>query len=186
MNQELRLQLLLLVAFNGRRRVLEELAQVEDVDLVTVERELEKIRGKGVPRQAGKRKTGRRKSGDELMREVALGEDVHATVERLVFAYEEKAFLPDLWRVRQFLEAHGIDATKARSRSDALPKVVRVLASLTCDELERLAAQSHDGRSDLSILTDQILGPARGRAQTEPSRPTSMKRTRPGATGGSV
>ena len=186
MNQELRLQLLLLVAFNGRRRVLEELAQVEDVDLVTVERELEKIRGKGVPRQARKRKTGRRKSGHELMREVALSEDLHSTVERLVFAYEKKEFLPDLWRVRQFLEAHGVDATKTRSRGDALPKVVRVLAGLACDELERLAAQSQDGRSDLSILTDQILGPARDRPRTATGRPTGMKRAQSDASGGSV
>ena len=176
MKQELRMQLLLLVAFNGWRQVLEELAHVENVDLVTIEREIEQIRSGSAQRKTSKKKARRRKSGYELVRDAALSEAVHSTVERLVLAYERKEFLPDLWQVRQFLGAHGIETTKTRSRGDALPKVVRVLAALTCDELGQLAAQSQDGRNELSIITDHILGPAQGGEQPAASRRSDVKR----------
>ncbi len=153
------MQVLLLVAFNGRQRVLQELARIEDVDIAVVERELEQIRNSIKTRTASKRRVRQRKSVGELVRDAAASDDVRSVVEELAFAYEGKGFLPDLWRVRQFLESHGIEASKIRSRGDALPKVVRVLSTLPCGDLEQFAAQSRESGNDLSILTDHILGP---------------------------
>ena len=164
MNQELRMQVLLWVAFYGRKQVLEELACVEDVDIAVVERELQSIRRNVKAKVARKRTTRRRKTARELVQDAAPSDSIRSLVERLAFAYEGKGFLPDLWRVKQFLESQEVAASKIRSRADALPKVVRVLSRLPCDELERLTAQLQSGRNDLSVLTDQILGPATRRS----------------------
>lgn len=162
MEDELRLHVSVLVAFNGRQRVLEALASTEDVDVASIERDLEQVRRSAKTKAAPKGAPRRRKSLHELVHDTALGESAHPLVEKLALAYEAKEFLPDLWRVRQFLELHGIEASRARSRGDALPKVVRVLAGLSSAELEQLDAQSKDTRGALSILTDHIMGPAQG------------------------
>ena len=153
------MQVLLLVAFNGWKRVLEELACVEDVDIGEVERELQQIRGNAKAKVVRKKRTRHRKTVRELVEDAAPGDEARSLVERLAFAYEGKSFLPDLWRVKQFLESHGVVASRIRSRTDALPKVVHVLSGLPCRELEQLAARSQSG-NDLSILANQILGPA--------------------------
>lgn len=162
MNQ-LRMQVRLLVAFNGRQRVLEELASAEGLDLATVERELEQVRGSVGRKSATARKARRRRPALDLLRDLTLDNAVRPTVEKLVIAYEAKGFLRELWRVRQFLESHGVAASGVRSRNDALRKVIGVLSDLPRDKLEQLAAELANGESDLSILTDQILGPAGGR-----------------------
>lgn len=159
MNPELRMLVQLLVAFNGRQRVLEELASIEAVDVASLEREMEALRSRVAPKATATRKPRRRKTALELTRDVALNDDIRAIVEHLACAYDGRKFLPDLWRVRQFLESHGIPAHKARSRGDALPKVVGVLAKLSPSELDALGVELRDNRSDLSILTDHILGP---------------------------
>ena len=179
MNPELRMLVQLLVAFNGRQRVLEELASIEAVDVASLEREIEAIRSRVAPKAAATRKPRRRKTALELTRDVALNDDIRSVVEHLAGAYDEKGFLPDMWRVRQFLESHGIPADKIRSRGDALPKVVRVLAKLSPGELDALGLELRDNRSDLSILTDHILGPAdrkHPRHSDTETRPTSWPR----------
>ncbi len=177
MNPELRMRVQLLVAFNGRQRVLEELASVEAVDVASLEREIEAIRSRVVPKGAATRKPRRRKTALELTKDVAVNDDIRAIVGHLARAYDEKEFLPDLWRVRQFLESRGVPADRIRSRGDAGRKVVGVLAKLSPGELDALGVELKDNRSDLSILTDHILGPI-DRKQPKHSdkevRPTGM------------
>lgn len=170
MNPELRMHVQLLVAFNGRQRVLEELASIEDVDMASLEREIEQLRGSAnaKPKNATIRKTRRRKTALELINDVALRDDIRSIVEHLAQSYERKEFLPDLWRVRQFLESHDIPASKVKSRGDALPKVVSALSQMSTGELEALAAETKDNRGDLSVLTDHILGPAEGEHPASP------------------
>lgn len=164
MENELSLRVRLLVAFNGRQRVLEALASTENVDVASIERDLEQVRKNARAKTAPTRELPRkRKSAYDLVCAAALSESVRPIVEKLALAYEAKEFLPDLWRVRRFLESHGVEASRARSRGDALPKVVRALSQLPPDELQQLAAQSKDTRGDLSILTDHIMGPMQDR-----------------------
>lgn len=178
MNQ-LRMQMKLLVAFNGRQRVLEELASVEGLDLATVERELAEISSNAKPKAAAARRPRQRKSVHDLIRDVPLDDEVRPLVEKLAVAYEARGFLPELWRVKQFLESKGIDGTKTRSRNDAFPKVLSVLSGLSRNELELLEADLENRASDLSILTDQILGPTDGYrhgqgAQRRPAKVTGQ------------
>lgn len=165
MKAELRMHMQLLVAFNGRQRVLEELASIEGVDMASLEREIDQLRGSASakPKNATTRKTRRRRTALELTNDAALRDDIRAIVEHLALAYERKEFLPDLWRVRQFLDSHDIPASKVKSRGDALPKVVSALSGMSTGELEALAAESKDNRGDLSVLTDHILGPVEGK-----------------------
>lgn len=169
MHSELRMYVQLLVAYNGRQRVLEELASIEDVDLATLEREIEQVRAHVRSKTPARRKPRRRKTALESTKDVVLGDDIRPVVESLVLAYEGKEFLPDLWRVRQFLESHGIAASNIRSRREALPRVIGVLSRLESGELETLATESKDKRGDLSVLTDHILGPVGGKQHTHPS-----------------
>lgn len=138
---------------------MEELASIEDVDLATLELELDEVCRSAELKAAPKARARKRKSARELARDAARASDAHPVVEHLALAYEGKQFLPELWRVKQFLESHGVMASRIRSRADALPKVVGVLARLSQDDLARLVVELRSEGNDLSVLTDQILGP---------------------------
>jgi len=150
----------MLVLEFGKKRVLEALANIEGVDLHTVERELaacqEKMR---TP------KARRRKSVPELLDQARVSADTRPVLERLAHAYENRQFLPDLSKVRSFLGERGVDPSKLRSRADALPKVIGVLAQESADSLECLMTSSRNDRGDLGVLADHILGDSRRNAK---------------------
>lgn len=160
--QALNVQLKVLVAVHGRRRVQEALAHIDDMDAAQLERELKnvdaKIREKASLSEDDPRKPRRRKDVAEYVQDAEVTPDVRPLVKRIAYAYESKAFLPELWAVRKFLESEGIDAANLRSRAAALPRVIEVLSRQPCKRLEDLLAQSEHSRGDLAILTDQILG----------------------------
>ncbi|MCZ0945690.1 MAG: hypothetical protein OXJ53_21760 [Gammaproteobacteria bacterium] len=160
MNRYLDLRTRMLVTEFGKKRVLEALATIEGVDLHTVERELAAC-------QERKRtsKVRRRKSVPELLDQARVRADIRPALERVALAYESRQFLPDLSKVRNFLGERGVDPSKLRSRADALPKVIGVLARESADSLECLLASSRNDRGDLGILADHILGDSRGNAK---------------------
>ena len=84
-------------------------------------------------------------------------------IEQFASAYERKEYLSELWRVRRFLESEGVDAGKLRSRADALPKLIKVLATHPREKLEMLIAswEERGDRNDLALVANAILGPAR-------------------------
>ena len=87
-----------------------------------------------------------------------MNPDVAHLLEKLARAYENKEFLPELRKVKQFLEYRDIPILKIRSRRDSLPIVLRALATCSLDELRELDEEKRGSRSDLGIITDQILG----------------------------
>ena len=160
MNRYLDLRTRMLISEFGKQQVLEALATIEDVDLHTVERELAAC-------QERKRtsKVRRRKSVPELLDQVRVSADTRPALERVALAYESRQFLPDLSKVRNFLGERGVDPSKLRSRADALPKVLSVLARESANSLECLLASSRNDRGDLGILADHILGDSRRNAK---------------------
>ena len=152
-NQTLTLRTKLLVAEYGRKRVIAALAQVEEADFETIEREVEAV---------GQRKTAKRrqpKALKELLEALALEPDAHSLVNEIGCAYQNKRYLGELWRVRRFLESHGVDADKLRTRAAALPVVIGVLGEMPVDELREIAADAKERpKGDLAIIADQILG----------------------------
>ena len=160
-NQALALRTKLLVAEYGRKRVIAALADAVDVDLETIEREVDAVR----ERRPSRRR--RRKSIQELLKEGRIKTETFAVVERIACAYENKRYLPDLWRVRRFLESRGIDASKVRTRTAALPLVIGVLGGLRQSELAEIeTGLSGSARGDLRIITDQILGRSKETSRT--------------------
>ena len=160
-NQALTLRTKLLVAEYGRKRVIAALAQAEDVEIETIEREVDAVRERRASRQR------RPKTLPELMKEAKIDSERFSLVERIACAYENKRYLPELWRVRRFLESHGVDGSNVRTRTAALPLVVKVLGDLSESELsEMLARQSESVKGDLKIIADQILGPSKDESRT--------------------
>jgi hypothetical protein len=143
----------MLVSEFGKKQVLEALATIEGVDVQAVERELVACQGK---KRATKAR--RRKSVPELLDQARVRSDVRPALEQVAYAYESRQFLPDLSKVRDFLGERGVDPSKLRTRADALPKVINVLAQEPTESLERLLAPTRNDRGDLGILADHILG----------------------------
>ena len=72
---------------------------------------------------------------------------------------ENRTFLTELKDVRRFLDRHGSSLGSTKSRSAALPKVLKLLAELDVTELEELCeAQPETSRSSLGLISDEILG----------------------------
>ena len=166
--QALNIQLAALVAVHGLQRVQKALASIDDervalVDKLGVDREERTLS----PRASANHRR-RKKSVEELVQETNVDSSIRHLVEEIGYAYEQKNFLPDLWRVRKFLESEGVDATKLRSRNDALRKIIGVLARQPQDRLQALLVASKSNKGELAILTDQILGGA-------PSRTTATE-----------
>ena len=152
-NQALALRTKLLVAEYGRKQVMAALAQVENVKFADIEREVDAVREK----KSGRRR--RSKTLDDLLEEAELDPQTLLLVKRIARAYENKRYLPELWRVRRFLESHGVDASKLRSRAAAFPLVVDVLGGLSVSELTEMEVGSRESaKGDLGIFAEQILG----------------------------
>lgn len=183
MNQNetlLDLELRLLVARHGKDRVVKTLSEIESIDHGATEVRRYKKKGNewllvgyesadrvtiengvsayedGVKRNRAKRQS--KESVEELVREISPSNPaVTPLLQKLARAYENKEFLPDLREVRRFLASRG-KPTGIQSRRTALPTVLRVLAHCTVDELQAFDAEKRGSRSDLGIITDQILG----------------------------
>ena len=156
LNQTLALWTKLLVAEYGRKQVIAALARVENAEFDTIEKEIEAAR---------KRKTSRRrrpKALGELLKEAKIDPQTFPLVKRIACAYENKRYLPELWRVKRFLESHGVAASRLRTRATALPLFIKVLGDLSVNELTEMAAESSESaRGDLGVIADQILGPSK-------------------------
>ena len=173
----LTIQLTALVAVHGLDRVQKALARVDDGCVAR----LDQLESNKVPHQrpAARAKMARRKKGvEELVQAAGIDPSADSLVCRIAHAYEQKAFLPDLWRVRRFLESEGIEASRLRSRSTALPKVIHVLARQPLHRLQEILAESKSSKGEFAILADHILG----RPSSEAVRPErGLKESSPGS-----
>ena len=170
-NQALVLHTKLLVAEYGWKRVLAALAQAENVELETIEQEVGTIR----ERRSSSRR--RLKKLPELLQKAEIDLKIFPLVERIAYAYENKRYLSELWRVRRFLESNGIDGSKVRSRMAAIPLVIQVLGNLCEKELNEIIEDNlnRSKKGDLGIIADQILGSPgdRPKSVNEPTAETS-------------
>lgn len=152
----LNLELRLLIARYGKTEVAEALSGIESTDIPAIKAGIDDYEA-GAKRSKAQRRT--EKSIEEMVREVnPINPDVAHLLEKLARAYENKEFLPELRKVKQFLEYRDIPTFKIRSRRDALPTVLQALATCSIDELRELDEEKRGSRSDLGIITDQILG----------------------------
>ena len=150
------LELRLLIARYGKKKITKALSEIGSTDLPVIKAGIEDYEN-GAKRSKAQRRT--EKSIEEMVREVNPGHpDIAHLLEKLARSYENKEFLPELREVKRFLEDRDISTSKIRSRKDALSTVLKVLAPCSIDELRKLDAEKGGSRSDLGIITDQILG----------------------------
>lgn len=77
---------------------------------------------------------------------------------KLCARLENRTFLPELKDVRRFFDRHGQPLGSTKSRSEALPRVLKLLAELDVNELEGLCqSQPENTRSSLGLISDEIL-----------------------------
>ena len=154
------LELRLLIAQHGKTRVSKALSAIGDVDLTEIDGEIKAYEDKTKRKNTQRRS---RKSIEEMVQDANPDSpDAKRLIEKLAYAYEYKEFLPELREVKRFLESRRVSVAKFRSRADALPTVLRLLAQSTLDDLQTLNEKKWAHRSDLGIITDQILGRGNG------------------------
>lgn len=182
-NVLLDLELRVLVARHGHKRVSETLSRIGEVDpsaLVSVAAALD-----AENKEPARKKSPRTvKSVDKLICDLdPVAPAVRELLGKLGHAYEAKTFLPSLRQVRSFLESKGESGSRLRSRRDALPAVLRALWRLPVEELRLIDMERLDTRSDLGIIADQILGTPAGKPANNATASAST-RTSSGATDG--
>lgn len=184
MNQDkalLGLELRLLIARHGRARVSEVLSTIEDVDFAALDSDVKAYVGG----RARKRKTRPRKSIDEMIREANPDSgDAGRLIQKLALAYEDRRFLPELRDVKHFLQSRYTSAEKFRSRTDALPAVIKVLAKADHGELAELDERNEARGGDLGIITAQILGRSGSSSPRAHPRPDQPAQDGPSTSGG--
>ena len=152
------LELRLLIARYGKARINEALSTMENVGLATLDVDVKAYEGRTRRSRARPRP---RKSIDEMIQEVSPeNSDAEHLIRRLALAYKDRRFLPGLREVKRFLESRRTSAARFRSRADALPAVIKVLAQAEPDELATLDERTRSG--DLGIIANQILGRGNG------------------------
>ena len=184
MNQDkalLGLELRLLIARHGKARVSEVLSSIEDVDFAALDSDVKAYEEGNTKR----RKTRPRKSIDEMIQEASPeNDDAERLIQKLALAYEDRRFLPGLRDVKHFLESRRTSAEKFRSRADALPAVIRVLAKADHGELAELDERNEARGGDLGIIASQILGRGSGSGVRARPRPGQPAQDGPSTSGG--
>jgi len=158
-HQLLRYHLVLLVAANGKQQVLATLADVLRLSPEELDTTLGAVKTLDA---AGEKPPKGTRPRDPIDAVVKRHPDKAEALMKLNARFTNKAFLPELRDIRRFLDDHSQPFKTLKSRSDALPKVLNVLAQLDLRELRRLCEQP-DSReySALGIISDEIMG--RGR-----------------------
>lgn len=163
-NAFLDLELRLLVARHGRKRVSDTLSRIGEVDPSTLASVVAALENASARKEPAKSERPRSvKTVEELIGALdPISPEVRDLVGRLGNAYEAKTFLPALRQVRRFLEEKGGSGLRLRSRRDALPAILSALSRLSVGELRSIDTDRLDTRSDLGIIADQILGSPTG------------------------
>lgn len=146
----------LLVLRYGRQRVLEALAQLGEQSLMQLDAQLRTLQeqSKMARSQGSKKKTlaeavatacGERPEITEALRTIALG-------------FENRTLLPNLRDVARFLDRIGAPTGTLKSRVVAGPILIRALAKLPRQDLEKIVAMEASGHvSDYSLLSQAIM-----------------------------
>jgi hypothetical protein len=144
----------LLVLEHGRSRVLSSLARAAEVSEADVHRDLAAIKPK-TP------KPRLRPTIDELLAKIDVPSSRRDAVHTLAREFEQKRFLGEGRLVAKFFREHGVRANP-KSRMDALPKILTVLASLPEDDLRNMVAElaNNGGASGYADLAGAIMGSA--------------------------
>ena len=98
-------------------------------------------------------------SDDEIISKIAaLNPFRSSEIEKLGQLFRQKQFLSTTTEVNRFLSKYTRDPIRVKSRSDALPHILSVIAGMSSHEIHRLfEAAATDTSSSLGVISDAIL-----------------------------
>ena len=101
----------------------------------------------------------KRSSLSDLVTRLAQQHPSKADALRTLYArLENRTFLPELKDVRRFFDRRGHPLGNTKSRSESLPRVLKLLTELDVAELEGLCqSQPESTRSSLGLISEEIL-----------------------------
>lgn len=134
------LEVQLLVLKHGRQRIVKSLAGIEQVSEADIERQLS---------AAATAKSAKVAKPHPTLAEMLERAEIEPPAKRervatLLREFDQKRFLPDLRSIERFCFQHGTKSA-AKTRADALPKVISTLATLPDNELEELLTSVRNG-----------------------------------------
>ncbi len=113
--------------------------------------------------EAGKRSP--RITALQYVEKMALPAEKMPSVVELAGRFEEKSFLPSFSDISNFCQIYGIDEPASKSRSSALPRLFKFIASMEADDIDRILNEGQfSGPSRLGPIADAIR--RNGRAGT--------------------
>lgn len=154
-NDLLDIDVRLLVLRYGRTNVLQALARTGDQTLDELERQLQAL----AERKATKAKRAKPSILELVAAQAQERHDYAEPLRTLALGFENRTFLPQLRDVQRFLDRSDTKHGKLKSRAAAAPLVIRALAKLPLDELNRLITAEKTGNdSDYALLARAIMG----------------------------
>lgn len=154
--QFLRYQLALLLASNGQDSLLtclSDLMKLSTQELDVLIKDIEKL---DVYRAKKPKRATAQASNIERL--AAQNPEKADQLRALNTRLENRTLFAELRDVRRFLESHSIVTKSLKSRTDALPKLLNVLATLDLSELKSLVeSPSSADYSSLGVISDHIL-----------------------------
>jgi hypothetical protein len=148
------LHLKVLVLEHGRKHVLQSLAHICGVSEETLANELVLAEKNKIEKPSKKIPTSA-----EILDKLELPPAKRESMETLAREFKNKRFLGEMRLVRKFFREHQ-QSVLPRSRLQALPRVLNILASLPQHELDELLADctNHPLHSEYSRLAGAIMG----------------------------
>lgn len=148
-------EIALLLAKYGRGAVERALAHRVNMTVEELESTLQAL-----PERNNARRARKKFSLSEVVEQFAKEYPQKAIALRdLAGRFENRRFLSELREVKRFFEQHGRQPATFKSRVDAGPTLLALLAQLDLIELEALLHEERDNSySSLGLISDQILG----------------------------
>ena len=156
-NDLLRLHLAILKIQFGEHALLESIASLQGLSVADLEAllvDIDKVGHGRIKKQSPS--PNPRGAVESLLGKHPEKADLIRSIQK---RFENRTILPEMKDVRRFLERHDSSAGSIKTRSQAFPRLVRVLVDLPVIELETiLNSQPSNEFSGLGIIADEILG----------------------------
>ena len=104
-----------------------------------------------------RRKTRRPVAAPQYVAKMELHPEIESSIVELANRFQDKKFLPTFGDITNFCRTYGIDEPASRTRSSAIPRVFKFIASMEADEIQRIVDWGlFSGPSRLAPISDAI------------------------------
>lgn len=96
-------------------------------------------------------------SAQEYVAKMDHDPEKRPVVSELAKRFEERTFLPTIGDIRDFCQAYGIDEPASKSRTSAIPRVFKCMATMSIEEVQGILDDGQfSGPSQLGPIADAI------------------------------